>query len=174
MHSSHTLYPKMELLLLLHRSIVDSFFFFFYITKYFSLSRARHGSCEWISDSHALCTIVRESVLFVSLSFFLSLFRLDPLFIDWSSSRKKKKICCTQKRAPLIRYFIIYIISYCTALESRTLNVTASAFFFLFTYNYIDIHYITLFLYTLKTWQQIASLSATEFLSKSDAKNGKR
>lgn len=162
MHSSHTLYPKMELLFL---HLIDQssilFFFFFYITKYFSLSRAHHGSWKWISI-HALCTIVRESVLV--FFFFLSFFRLDPLFIDWSSSRKKKML--HSKRAPLIWYFIIHY--FLRMRSSRTLNVLLLRFF---TYNYRYTLYNSILIYP-KTWQQIASCPRRSFIK--ETQKGKR
>lgn len=142
MHSSHTLYPKMELLFLhLIDQSIDSFFFFFLHNKiFFSFASSPRARANEFRFTHYVQLFANP---FLFLFFFFSFFRLDPLFIDWSSSRKKKNVALKTGTLNMIFYNTLFLMY---ALESN-LKRTAFAFFLR---TIIDIHYITLFLYTLK------------------------
>lgn len=163
MHSSHTLYPKMELLFLhLIDQSIDSFFFFFLHNKiFFSFASSPRARANEFRFTHYVQLFANP---FLFLFFFFSFFRLDPLFIDWSSSRKKKML--HSKRAPLIWYFIIHY--FLCMRSSRTLNVLLLRFF---TYNYRYTLYNSILIYP-KTWQQIASCPRRSFIK--ETQNGKR
>lgn len=124
MHSSHTLYPKMELLFL---HLIDQssilFFFFFLHNKIFFSFASSPRLVKMNFDSRIMYNCSRICSCFFFLSFFLS---LRPAFYRLILLKKKKNVALKTGTLNMIFYNTLFLMY---ALESN-LKRTAFAFFY--------------------------------------------